>query len=71
MTSRVVDLRRIRAALHALDAYAHGHPEITAGDMPERLAASIAAEEPDDIADTDERLSGSERRRERPASRDD
>lgn len=66
MTPRVIDLPRIRVALDALDAHVHAHPELTEGDAPERLAASLEGVASDL---TDEPPSGLGRRRERPASR--
>ncbi len=75
----MVDLDRVRAALRALDIHVREHPELTEGDAPERLAAALEADEPD-LTDaleadephlTDEPPPGSERRRERPARRDD
>lgn len=68
MTGRVRDIRLRLALRRECQAIACEHPAQAEAEEQGRLAEWLASDEPDD---TDERLSGSERRRERPASRDD
>lgn len=68
MTGRVRDIRLRLALRRECQALAREHPELGEGSEEERLAEWLASDEPDSA---DERLSRSERRRERPASRDD